>query len=166
MVASCRDYISDVNFTGQESDSVTLDCTPVFSCNSSTFSDSTSSEVQWWRFADDSVLKSFLEDDDKSAFENRHLVTTREGISTVSDSSLELMFTAATHEIVGYYATTLTLSGQRVNSQTFVVYSESPIKANGGTQGRQLISKKKAELPSVGLKPAISAFMTSIYMYV
>ena len=31
-------------------------------------------------------------------------------------------------------------------------------KANGGTQDRQLISKKKAELPWAGLEPAISGF--------
>ena len=92
----------------------------MFACNTS----STDYEVEWWRFADASVLDTFLEDDDKLEFE-MHRVETKEGIFIVSGDSLELIFTAARHEIVGYYATTLKLSGQHVFVQTFIVYSES-----------------------------------------
>lgn len=125
MEIGCSDYIPNTNFTGQGS--ANLSCTPVYSCNSP-FDESATPKVQWWRLINDSVRDRFLEAEDKSTVEGAELVRTRDGISIVSGYSLELMFTAALHEVVGYYATTFTLSGEQevFNGQNFIVYT-SPV---------------------------------------
>jgi hypothetical protein len=126
MMIGCSNYIPNTNYTGQGS--AVLSCVPVYSCNT-TFNDSTTlDKVQWWRFPNETVRDRFLEADDKSTVKDAQQVKTREGISTVSGNSLELMFTAAIHEVVGYYVTVFMLTGQQqvFNGQNFIVYA-SPV---------------------------------------
>lgn len=130
MNASCSKYIPNV--LAGSSGSAILECRPVYSCSSTL---SGLQLVRWWRFDNETEFNNFIDDSDKSLSDvhekyEEHEVRGRDQISNIagdSNETLELNFTAAKRELVGYYVPTFQLENDSrlYNGQKFTVYSKS-----------------------------------------
>jgi hypothetical protein len=131
-VIGCSRYIPNVPFAG--SGSIPIPCTPVFACNS-TLSDSAVDGVQWWRFANSTQHEEFLNATDKSEF-SLFRVMHENSTLQIGDKTLEIFFTTAIRQVVGYFATTFQLSGDEgeVNGESFIVYANPESQTSSGDQ--------------------------------
>jgi hypothetical protein len=101
-------------------------CDPVFSCNYSSNDSATSvdsSSVRWWRFANASDLKTFL--NSSSAEKSGLQIVDANNTEPLREANNTLFVSlgAGVFDVLGYFATTFDLDGEElVNGDTFIIY--------------------------------------------
>jgi hypothetical protein len=121
----CSNYLPNMKFV-RGTGSMPILCDPVFSCNYSSNDSATSvdsSSVRWWRFANASDLKTFL--NSSSAEKSGLQIVDANNTEPLREANNTLFVSlgAGVFDVLGYFATTFDLDGEElVNGDTFIIY--------------------------------------------